>query len=461
MRRRGSRFMSAAAALWLAAASSGACAAVDAPGDAGAPAADSRWPQLIGAQYTSVLQNQSSFQAPYSGPLSVNPAGDTQPSNTFGFYAGWAITDWAQYYFDTEKFMGAGVSRGTGLGGGTNGDVVREGNNSLKKRFYVARNYLRLMLPLAPGTTRLEHAQDQIAGTEAATRLELKFGLMAVNDDFDKNSYSGNTRNEFMNWSLWQNTAWDYAANTRGYTDGFVISYISPAWALRFGEYLMPKFANGQPLEPSWARSHGRNLELTLSPWQTGTILRLLAYQNTAHMGDYSVALATAALTGEPPVVIATEQDGRRKTGFGVNAEQPLADSGKTGVFLRVGWNDGKTESYAFTEVDRLVSAGGELSGAHWSRNDDVLGVGFALEGLSAPHREYLAAGGAGFLLDDGRLNYAPEQVFEMYYRVQLPDLTRYLRLQLSPDFQFIRNPGFNHDRGPVSFVGLRFHLEY
>jgi high affinity Mn2+ porin len=461
MMRRGCRLPPVAAVLWLAIGAGIGNALADPPDNAGAPAADSHWPSLIGAQYTSVIQNQSSFQAPYSGPLSTDAAGDTQPSNTFGFYAGWAITDWAQYYFDTEKFMGAGVSRGTGLGSGTNGDVVREGNNTLKKRFYVARNYLRLMLPLAPGTTRVEHAQDQIAGTEAATRLEFKFGLMAVNDDFDKNSYAGSTRNEFMSWSLWENTAWDYAANTRGYTDGFVISYVSPAWALRFGEYLMPKFANGQPLEPSWARSHGRNLELTLSPWDGGTILRLLAYQNTAHMGDYSAARARAAMTGAPPVVIATEQDGRRKTGFGVNLEQPLADSASTGVFLRVGWNDGKTESYAFTEVDRLVSVGGELSGAHWSRAEDRLGLGIAIEGLSAPHRQYLAAGGAGFLLDDGRLNYAPEQVYEIYYRLQLANLARVLRLQLSPDFQFVRNPGFNHDRGPVSFAGLRFHMEY
>jgi high affinity Mn2+ porin len=436
-------------------------AAAQTPVDQNAPAPDGRWPQLLGAQFTGVLQHQSSLDSPYSGPLSLLADGDTQPSETFGFYAGWAITDWAQYYFDTEKFMGAGVSHATGLGGLTNGDVVREGANNLSKRFYVARNYLRLMLPLAPGTTRVERAQDQIAGTEAATRLEFKYGLMAVNDDFDKNRYAGSTRTEFMNWSLWNNTAWDFAANTRGYTDGFVLSYISPTWALRYGEYLMPKFANGQPLEPSWVREHGQNLELTLSPWAAGTVLRVLAYQNKAHMGDYQQALAIAAISAGTPDVIATEQDGRKKTGFGVNAEQPLADSGDTGVFVRLGWNDGKTESFAFTEVDRLVTMGGELSGAHWSRGEDRLGVGIALNGLSAPHREYLAAGGAGFLLDDGRLNYATEEIFETYYRLQLPDIAGKLRLQLSPDFQYIRNPGFNHDRGPVSFAALRFHVEY
>jgi high affinity Mn2+ porin len=355
--------------------------------DVGSAAADSNWPQLVGAQYTGVLQHQSSLSAPYSGPLSLIPAGDAQPSNVFGFYAGWALTDWAQYYFDTEKFMGAGVSQATGLGGLTNGDVVREGANNLGKRFYVARNYLRLMLPLAPRTTRVERGQDQIAGTEAATRLEAKIGLMAANDDFDKNRYAGSTRAEFMNWSLWNNTAWDFAANTRGYSRGFMIGFISPRWALRFGEYEMPKVANGQPFDPSLPRAHGQNLELALAPWATGTVVRLLAYQNTAHMGDYERALAIGAMHRQAPDVIATEQQGRRKTGFGLNAEQPLADSGDTGLFLRVGWNDGRTESFVFTEVDRLVSAGGELSGAHWSRADDRLGVAIAIDGLRVPAR--------------------------------------------------------------------------
>lgn len=435
-----------------------AVAAADEPA---VPAADSHWPALVGAQYTYVLQRQDSLQSPYSGPLSLLPTANTEPSHTIGFYAGWALTDWAQYYVDAEKFMGAGVSHATGLGGLTNGDVVREGTNDLRKRFYIARNYVRLMLPLAAGTTRVERAQDQVAGFEAVTRLELKVGLMAANDDFDKNRYAGSTRVQFMNWALWNNTAWDFAANTRGYTDGFVLAYFSAAWTLRFGEYLMPKFANGQPLEPSWVRAHGDNVELTLAPSSAGTVLRLLAYQNKAHLGDYEQALAHRAGNAAPPDLIATERYGRKKTGFGLNAEQPLADDGETGLFMRLGWNDGRTESYAFTEVDRLASAGGEVSGAHWGRAGDRLGLAFAIHGLSAPHRRYLAAGGAGFLLDDGRLTYADEQILECFYRLQLPSFATRLRLQLTPDLQFIRNPGFNRDRGPVSFIGLRFHVEY
>ena len=426
-------------------------------------APDSSWPMLLGAQYTYVLQHQDALDAPYSGRLSVKPEADTQSTHTLGAYLGWAPVEWGQMYFDTEKFMGAGVSGATGLGGLTNGDVVREGAGNLPKTFYIARVFVRFMIPLGPEVTEVERAQDQIPGKEAARRLEFKVGRVAVNDDFDKNRYAGSTRTEFMNWSLWDNTAWDYAANTRGYTDGIVVSYVSPTWSLKYGVYRMPEFANGQSLVGSLRNARGENLELTLAPSQAGTIVRALVYHNTASMGIYDQALALAATTHTVPSIAADDRPGRHKTGFGINLEQPLADEGETGVFARLGWNDGKAESFAFTEVDNEVSAGGQLSGAYWRRRDDRLGVALVSEGLSAPHREYLAAGGAGFLLGDGRLNYRREEVFETYYRLQVTQSIARLpvKLQLSPDFQLIHNPGFNADRGPARFWGVRLHLEY
>jgi carbohydrate-selective porin OprB len=224
----------------------------------------------------------------------------------------------------------------------------------------------------------------------------------------------------------------------------------------------MPLVANGQTLE-TLNRARGENLELTLSPWADAAIVRLLAYRNTARMGDYRQTLAIAAATDTVPDVAADGRDGRHKYGFGINAELPLADEGESGLFMRVGWNDGATESFVFTEVDQEVSTGGQLSGAHWGRAQDRLGLGVVVEGLSGPHRDYLAAGGSGFLLGDGRLNYGHEQILETYYRLQLFDSIGKLplRLQLSPDFQFIRNPGFNQDRGPVRFYAIRVHLEY
>jgi len=441
------------------AADESAPAAAEAPAQAGP---DSYWPALLGAQYTYVLQHQTALDSPYAGRLSLLPSGDTEATHTIGFYGGWGVASWAQLYLDTEKFMGEGVSGATGLGGLTNGDVVREGAVGLKKTFYIARAFARFMVPLGGRLTHAERSQDQVAGNEPATRLEIKAGRMAVNDDFDRNRYAGSTRTQFMNWSLWDNTAWDYAANTRGYTDGVVLGYVSPQWTLKYGLYRMPLYANGQTLQ-TLNRAQGQNLELTLAPWSAGAVLRLLAFRNTARMGDYREELAIAAASNTVPDVAADARDGRHKYGFGVNGELPLADQGETGLFLRLGWNDGATESFVFTEVDRLASIGGQLSGSHWRRPQDRLGLGLVIEGLSGAHHDYLAAGGSGFLLDDGRLNYAHEEILESYYRLQVFDAIGRLpvRMQLGPDVQLIRNPGFNHDRGPARFYALRLHLEY
>jgi high affinity Mn2+ porin len=431
--------------------------------DAAPPAAPaSPWPLLLGAQYTFIEQQQSTLRSPYQGRLSLHADGDRQGTHTIGLYSGWAPLAWAQLYLDTEKVMGAGVSGATGLGGLTNGDVVREGAAGLKKEFYIARLYARFLLPLGEERGAVARAQDQIPGAEPATRLELKAGRLALTDDLDKNRYAGSTRTQFLNWSLWADTAWDYAANTRGYTDGFMLGYISPRWSLRYALFRMPLFANGQTLE-TLARARGQNLELTLTPAAVPTVLRLLAYRNTARMGDYREALALAAASGTVPDVAATDAEGRHKYGFGINAEQPLADAGESGLFMRLGWNDGATESFVFTEVDRHLSAGAQLCGAHWDRPEDRLGAAAVVEGLSAAHRDYLAAGGLGFVLGDGRLGYAHEQILETYYRAQWQWAhgATAVRVQLGPDFQYVRNPGFNSDRGPVRLYALRLHLEY
>jgi hypothetical protein len=418
---------------------------------------------LLSAQYTFILQHQDALQAPYSGPLSLNPDGDTQPTNTLGAYLGWAPLRWAQLYLDIEKFMGAGVSNSTGLAGLTNGDVVREGASGVRKVVYIARSYLRFMLPLGDQVASVQRAQDQIPGAEASHRIELKVGRVALTDDFDQNRYADAPRTEFLNWALWANSAWDYAANTRGYTDGIMLGFISPAWTLRYGIYRMPVYANGQQLVVSLAKARGENLELDYSSASTGTVVRLLAYRNIASMGNYADALAIAAADNSIPNIVADDQPGRRKRGFGINAEQPLANDGNTGLFLRWGWDDGKTESFVFTEADSVISLGGQLAGNAWSRHNDRLGVAFASNGLSGPHRDYLAAGGSGFLLDDGRLNYGREQILEAYYRFEIPwpRLAGPISWQLSPDFQFIRDPGYNRDRGPVRFLAVRLHVEY
>lgn len=413
-------------------------------------------PQWLGAQYTFVDQNQSRVHSPYRGPLSLDPNGSTARSHTFGAYFGVALPWHLQYYFDVEMFKGEGVSNATGLGGLTNGDIIRSGVASLGKRPYMARDYLRWVLPLGDETTSVERGQDQLPDHEATKHIEVKIGFMAVNDDFDKNRYANATRTQFMNWSLWNNTTWDFASDTRGYTDGLVIGWIMPGWSLRYGIYRMPVEANGQALVKSLSASSGQQLELTLQPKPDGWALRFLGYYNKGNMGIYQQAIDIAELTGQTPDIHADDAPGRHKFGFGINGELPVADNGDTGFFMRAGWNNGQTESFIFAEVDRLLSGGFQLSGAHWGRSDDRLGVGVAIEGLSHEHAQYLALGGDGFLLGDGALRYGPEQIAEVYYNIAVID-----HLTISPDLQFIRNPGYNRDRGPARFAGLRAHVQF
>jgi hypothetical protein len=413
-------------------------------------------PQLLDAQYTLIAQHQYPLTSPYASPLSLRAQGDEERSHTFGAYFGVPLTRTLQIYFDMEMFKGEPVSNGTGLGGGANGDVVHAGSANLGKRAYVARRYLRYLVPFGDETRDVEKTEDQLPGKESLRHLEFKLGKMAVSDDFDKNRYADSARTQFYNVALANDVAWDFAADTRGYTNGFMAGYIAPTWALRYGVYLMPAYANGQTLEWPLARARGEQTELTLQPGGADAwALRLLAFRNIARMGIYRDAIAMAEATGTIPDIRADDRDGRRKYGFGVNTEIPLADDGETGLFARVGWNDGKTESFAFTEVDRTLTAGAQLSGEHWNRKDDHLALGLTSNGLSPDHREYLALGGQGFLLGDGRLDYAQERAIELQYRAKVIE-----HVEISPDFEFIRAPGYNKDRGPAKFVGARLHLE-
>ena len=412
-------------------------------------------PQLLDAQYTFIDQHQYPLRSPYAQPLSLDPNGDTEQSHTFGAYLGVPLARNFQFYFDIEMFKGEGVSGATGLGGLPNGDVIRSGTQTLGKRAYVARRYLRYLLPFGDGERSVEAGQDQIGGNEPDTRMEFKLGKFTPSDDFDKNRYANSTRTQFMNWALFNNTAWDFAADTRGYTNGLLVAYEAPTWALRYGVYQMPTLANGQTLEWPISRARGEQTDLTVQPHADGWAVRLLAFRNIARMGIYQEAIAIAQATGTIPDIRADDRDGRRKYGFGANAELPLADDGNTGLFARAGWNDGRTESFAFTEVDNTASTGAQLSGTHWGRAQDKLGVAISVNGLSADHRDYLADGGSGFLLGDGRLNYAREKIGEVYYSWNpVP------HVDIGPDFQFIRDPGYNADRGPAKFIALRVHLE-
>ncbi len=246
--------------------------------------------------------------------------------------------------------------------------------------------------------------------------------------------------------------AWDYPANVRGYDYGGSIELDMKTWALRYGIFGMPAVANGSEIDPHFLQANGSVLEYEkrYDVDSRPGILRLLAYLNNAHMGDYRVALRDSPTNPD----ITSTRAYRVKYGFGINWQQEITK--ELGVFGRVNWNDGHTETFAFTEIDGSISGGLLLKGKAWSREQDQVGLALAINDLSNGHRRYLEAGGLGFELGDGRLTYATEDIIEMFYNWEMKK-----GINVTLDFQEVFNPGYNRDRGPVSVLGLRVHLEY
>ncbi len=415
-------------------------------------------PRVLGAQADYLLQGALPFHNPYQGPNSFSDVGGDREDLTqvYGVYLGSQLAPGLQLYIDSEMFKGDGLSKGLGLSGYVNGDVLRAGSNGLPNDPYIARFYFRYFQALSAETSKVEAGPDQLPGYEPVSRWEMKIGKLAAVDDFDLNRYANNNRTQFMNYDFLYNTAWDYAADTRGYSYGIVEALYEPSWRTVLGVYLEPNTQNGANFNFNNMQALGYNWEFDFMPNSSGTVIRCLTFFNTGKMGDYDEALAIGQATGTVPNILGVEKLGGYKYGFGLNFEQPLADDGQTGLFGRLGWDNGSHETWSYTECDRDVSLGAQVSGVHWGRELDRVGVAYAVDGLSKPHRDYLEAGGIGMLLGDGQLDYGYEQVLEVYYMVQV---NRYV--QVSPDFQLVQNPGYNCDRGPVEVFALRVRVSY
>jgi len=424
--------------------------------DTAATSSASWVPQVLGTQVNVIAQHLGKFTSPYQGPMSLTPSGSDAISHVYGVYAGASLWRGVEAYLDVEMARGKGISHASGLAGVTNGDVLRQGTADLGNGPYVARIFLRYTRELgAAGKDTLGRGPDQLPVVESAKRLEVTAGKFAVSDLFDLNRYANSTRLEFLNWGLFQNTAWDFAADTRGYTNGVAIGWVTPLWTLRVGSFQMPREANGNKFDAALDKARGDNAELSLAILPRDGVVRLLGYINHARMGDYREALARAH-PGTAPNIVADDQPGRVKRGVGVNVEQPIADGGDTGLFARWGWNDGRTESFAFTEVEGHFSTGVQVAGTHWMRAEDRAAVAFLRHTIHTPHRAYLSRGGTGFLLGDGALDYGPENVVEGYYRAQVGPY-----LEISPDLQYISDPGYNRDRGPAHVASVRVNIRY
>lgn len=406
-------------------------------------------------QINVIFQTHPDFYAKYNGPNSFHPNYEKATSHVLTLYTGMALSDRTDFLLDIESTGGRGLSDALGLAGFTNLDVVR--NPTLGSKPYIARILLHQTFALSKEEADAERGPLSLARKLPVRRLEFWIGKLSVVDFFDLNTYESDSHLQFMNWTVDNNGAYDYAADTRGYTVGLVASYQDKDWALRFGEMLMPQVANGIDLEFNLHRAHAENLELEIRRGflaKRPAAIRIMGYVNHANMGIYQHAIDQFR-AGETaiPDITAHPRWVQKKYGFGLNFEQEIADD--VALFGRYGWNDGKTESFVYTEADNTASVGISIRGRRWSRMQDRAAAAFVSNGLSTVHREYLALGGQGFLLGDGNLNYARETILETYYRLHV-----WRGVYLGPDLQYIVNPGYNRDRGPVVVPGFRLHLE-
>lgn len=407
----------------------------------------------VHAQTTVLPQGYPSFSAPYTGPNSLPGRSQVQTTWTATAFLGARLWNGGEFYLDPEMSQGFGLNGALGIAGFSNGEAQKAG--AAYPRIRAQRYYLKQTFGLGGEQEDVPDGPNQLAGKRDIDRVTLIVGRFAVGDFFDNNTYAHDPRADFMNWALWESAAYDFPADLPGYTRGAVVELNRKDWAIRGAVLQVPSQPNSDKLT---FRSGGAVVEFeerhTIAD-QPGK-LRLGVFGNQGVTGNYRQALQIEA--ADPTLDINNVMTSIRrvnpKYGFYANLEQQLIPD--IGLFARVSWNDGQNEILSFTDIDRSVSGGVSIKGSFWGRANDTVGIGGAINGLSSAHRDFLAAGGTGLLIGDGRLNYRTEQIFEAYYAYQV---TR--NFTATADYQFIANPAYNADRGPVSIFAARLHAEF
>jgi high affinity Mn2+ porin len=442
------------------------CAPQDAPASVPDPppeeATEAMFPHFkdtrfwLSGQANFIFQTHPPFHAPYSGTHSLSPNYEKATSRVMTLYTGVRLNNSTEILVDIEEAGGAALTQGFGLAGNTDLDIVR--NPLLSKVPYLGRGMIHKVFALSKDKIENQRSWLSLFQELPRRRLEIRFGKFSMPDFFDLNSVGSDTHFQFINWTTDNNGAYDYAADTRGYTVGVTADFEDRNWGFRFSEALMPKVANGIDLVWKPWQAHAENFEYELRhgiiPKKAG-VVRLLAYTNYANMGIYRKAIANfeAGLTPIPDITDHPWQI-TRKYGFGVNLEQNLTHY--LTAFTRFGWDNGKTESFAYTEVDQTFAGGVGANGGWWHRKQDRAGVAVVSNAIKKDHQIYLAGGGLGFLLGDGKLNYGRENIVETYYTIHA-----WRGIYVGPGLQHIVDPGYNRDRGPVLVPSFRAHVEF
>src|SRR5579859_386113 len=401
----------------------------------------------VHGQFTYVEQETSDFTSPYRGPNSLSPRKGAETTDAT-IYAGMSLWRGAEGWINGEIDQGFGLDNTLGVAGFPSAEAYKVGKNQPYLR--LPRLFVRQTIDLGAARVPVDAGANQLAGSQATDRLVFTVGKMGVSDIFDTNRYAHDQRADFLNWTAIDAGTFDYAADAWGYTVGAAAEWYQASWALRAGLFDLSNVPNSTQLEPAFHEFQTDfEIEKRLQPGGRPGKLLLTVFDSRGRMGSLDDAVARAEAT-QTPVDIASVRRYRSRTGASLSVEQEIASG--LGFFARVGKAGGNVEVYEFTDVDRTAAAGLALQGVPWHRGDDTLGVAAIVNGISAARQRYLNAGGLGILVGDGRLpRPGPEQIMETYYSLAV---FRYARLTL--DYQWIGNPAYNRDRGPVSVFAVR-----
>lgn len=408
----------------------------------------------IHAQTTAVVQWHPAFTAPYSGGNSLDPKAQGNETTDATLFAGFRPWDDGEFWADLELDQGFGISNTLGVAGYTSGEAYKVGKH--RPYFRLPRAFYRHNFALDGESETVAPDLNQLAGNQTQDRLVVTIGKMGVPDIFDANQYAHDPRNDFLNWSILDLGSFDYAADAWGFTYGVAFELYLGNWTTRIGLFDGSSVPNSSRLDPIPFNQTQEVVELEhrQTIWGEAGKIKLLAFANEARLGGYQDAIALGIETNSAPSTILVRKM-RDVFGVGINIEQAISDD--AGLFLRAGLKQGNAETYEFTDIDRSISGGASITGTAWGRPDDRLGSALVLNGLSEAAKRYFAAGGLGVLIGDGQLpNSAAEMIWETYYSFQIRE-----GVLLSGDYQLINHPAYNHDRGPVSVLAARAHLQF
>lgn len=418
-----------------------------------ASAADDPEDWSLHGQMTFVDQYHPAFKSPYSGANSLDFGSRGDETFDATLFAGIRLWDGGEAYVDPEIDQGFGLSDTLGIAGFPSGEAYKVGKST--PYFRLQRLFLRQTFDLGGEEEQVKADQNQLGGTRTADNLIITAGKISVTDIFDTNSFAHDPKNDFLNWSIIDAGSFDYAADAWGYSYGIASEWTQDWWTLRAGLFDLSRIPNTTELETNFSQfelvgeAEGRH-----TWWGEPGKLKLLGFVNRGRMGSYNDAVKLGQLTGQTPDTALVRRYASRP-GLSVNFEQQIDDD--LGAFARASLNDGSKEAYEFSEINRSLSAGLSLKGTKWGRPDDTVGVAGVVNALSSSAKAYFAAGGLGILIGDGQLpRYGTEDIIETYYSAQVTDW-----LAASADYQFVADPAYARDRGPVSVLSARLHAQF